>query len=142
VEVIYVLTPLLFLFAVIGFIYPTPLHKEIVIGKMDFGKRSWNLVPFLLSCLLMFSFSQILFEDETKKLLNENKQMESKIAKLEQKKKELEKEEKTCTAENKDRKIKIENITKLVKEIKTKQMNQDQTVDGSTNSSSSSSSGS
>lgn len=38
-EVILVLTPLLLFFAIIGFIYPTPLHKKIVIGKIDFGKK-------------------------------------------------------------------------------------------------------
>ncbi|MFD1424932.1 excalibur calcium-binding domain-containing protein [Laceyella tengchongensis] len=48
---------ILMLFALVGIIYPTPLHKKIKFKQVDLGKRLWNVILFILCIILLSIFA-------------------------------------------------------------------------------------
>ncbi len=53
VDFMYVLGMTIFLFGLVGLIYPTRLHQTVAIRKFSLGKRLWNLLFIACSVLIM-----------------------------------------------------------------------------------------
>ncbi|PRZ13949.1 excalibur calcium-binding domain-containing protein [Laceyella sediminis] len=53
----FVISFILMLFALVGIIYPTPLHKKIKFKQVDLGKRLWNVILFILCIILLSIFA-------------------------------------------------------------------------------------
>jgi type IV secretory pathway VirB10-like protein len=53
----FVISFILMLFALVGIVYPTPLHKKIKFKQIDLGKRLWNVILFILCIILLSIFA-------------------------------------------------------------------------------------
>ncbi|MFC7439660.1 excalibur calcium-binding domain-containing protein [Laceyella putida] len=153
---IIVLLTLLLLFALVGIIYPTPLHKKIAYKQVDLGKRVWNAALFVL-CFILIGIlapsqpqpvedtakAEIEAElDKAKKQLAKNNEQLKQLKQLQQQNEELKKSKQDLEAKLKaceeEKKKLQEEITKKENELKAAEEEKKQQTTTSSSSSSSS----
>ncbi|MBH8598728.1 MULTISPECIES: excalibur calcium-binding domain-containing protein [unclassified Thermoactinomyces] len=133
---------LLLLFAIVGIVYPTRLHKKIAYKKFSLGKRLWNVALVFLCFILIAILSptqtkadqdpakaQIEAELEStkqqlKKTNEQLKQQQQQISALQKNKQDLEAKLKSCEEEKK--KLQAE-ITQKENEAKASEEKKQQT---------------